>query len=373
MEILRNMKNSSKIDKSLLALAIILSMALLLPFFSQATEPVKEANHPQSNEVQAITLTMADMPSFNVYTGKSSNTLNLAYDPYGSSSNTTNTTSNLNNYTYTTTTASNTQSNNNSYNYLTSYNTTSTTTNNNYNYDYSNLYTTGSNNQQNYSGYFSPGVTFTTTTASPTNNSNYTYSEPANSGTLNYDYSYNNNSYNTTSSNTSSNQSSGSTTSSSYSVEPYTASSIASQIMSYINQARTDAGLNALETDGTIQAIADMRAQELSVYYHAGYLVHYRPDGSSALDWIASIYGWTYAQAENIGWYDSSAKLDAWYLFSKFYNSPDHYNNLMNPSFNLGAVSIYTVSGPGIPDNGTGSSSPDTDLRIFVCMNFGAY
>jgi uncharacterized protein YkwD len=143
---------------------------------------------------------------------------------------------------------------------------------------------------------------------------------------------------------------------------------VQAEVMAKINAARVAAGIPALQANGTIQGIANFRAQELSTYYHPK---HYRPDGSYALTWIANNWGGNYGIGENIGWIDNINSLNADTIFKAFYNSgKGHREIMLHPSLKIGAVGIYCVPGP-VADNNTGSPNETNKGRIFISMNFG--
>lgn len=143
---------------------------------------------------------------------------------------------------------------------------------------------------------------------------------------------------------------------------------VEASIFAMINSAREAAGLHTLQLNGTIQAIADHRAIELSQYYHPK---HYRADGSHALNWIAVNWGANYGMGENIGWIDNVRSLNAKVIFDAFYNSgKGHREIMLHPDIYIGGVGIYCVPGP-VADNNTGSPNDTNKGRIFICMNFG--
>lgn len=143
---------------------------------------------------------------------------------------------------------------------------------------------------------------------------------------------------------------------------------VQAEVMAKINAARIAAGIPALQANGTIQGIANFRAQELSAYYHPK---HFRPDGSYALTWIANNWGGNYGIGENIGWIDNVNSLNADTIFKAFYNSgKGHREIMLHPSLKIGAVGIYCVPGP-VADNNTGSPNDSNKGRIFISMNFG--
>ena len=63
----------------------------------------------------------------------------------------------------------------------------------------------------------------------------------------------------------------------------------ASQVFALVNNYRISQGLPALSTNGTIQSIANLRANDMA---QMGYASHNRPDGTSAdYFWVADNYG----------------------------------------------------------------------------------
>lgn len=139
-----------------------------------------------------------------------------------------------------------------------------------------------------------------------------------------------------------------------------------SGVLASMNAARQSAGLPALAWDATLQSIASVRAQELSILYSSG---HIRPDGSFSLSSISSTYGAQYGAAENICWGDDLGRLSASKVFNQFFNSPSHHAIMMSGQYSRCAIGIYTLTGPGDVD-GTGRAVPAAG-RYYVSMNFG--
>lgn len=140
------------------------------------------------------------------------------------------------------------------------------------------------------------------------------------------------------------------------------------EIFEMINRDRRAAGIAPLAYDGTLQQIANIRSQELSVYYSS---THIKPNGVYALTWIAGNYGANYGVGENIGWMDNVSLCNAERIYQAFYNSgKGHKEIMMHPILSRGAISVYCVPGP-VADNNSGKPNPTNVGRIFICMNFG--
>jgi len=109
-----------------------------------------------------------------------------------------------------------------------------------------------------------------------------------------------------------------------------------SEVIRLVNVERAKEGLSALSTNSTIQAAAQVRAQEIVTSF-----AHTRPDGSScftALDQGGVSYS---GAGENIayGQPTPAAVVDAWM------NSPGHRANIMNASFTTIGVGCYNSGG----------------------------
>ncbi|MEA4972190.1 MAG: CAP domain-containing protein [Candidatus Metalachnospira sp.] len=105
-----------------------------------------------------------------------------------------------------------------------------------------------------------------------------------------------------------------------------------SEVIRLVNVERAKEGLSALTTNSTIQAAAQVRAQEIVTSF-----AHTRPNGSScftALDQGGVKYS---GAGENIayGQPTPAAVVDAWM------NSPGHRANIMNASFTTIGVGCY--------------------------------
>jgi|GEM_PF-818789 len=110
-----------------------------------------------------------------------------------------------------------------------------------------------------------------------------------------------------------------------------------SSLVSMVNDARTQAGLSALTTNGQLEAAAQAKANDM---FTNQYFAHNSPQGKTPWDFIKSS-GYTYVYAgENlaIGYSDSNELHDAWM------NSPSHRENIMNPNYReIGVASVDGV------------------------------
>lgn len=102
-------------------------------------------------------------------------------------------------------------------------------------------------------------------------------------------------------------------------------SEYAYQVLAIMNGIRAEQGLNPLTTTQELMNTAQMRAEELTVYYN-----HNRPDGSSCFTAFAQ-NGVSYRTAgENI----AAGQNNPQYVMDCWINSPGHRANILNPAFN---------------------------------------
>jgi len=118
----------------------------------------------------------------------------------------------------------------------------------------------------------------------------------------------------------------------------YTAETYLAKVFKLVNEARTDAGLNALTGLDALKPLADLRAAEASVQFS-----HKRPDGRSCGTVFAD-GGLYYSYAgENLayGFAEPEALVKAWL------NSKSHRDNLLSSNFLSAELGYY------INENGT--------------------
>ena len=108
---------------------------------------------------------------------------------------------------------------------------------------------------------------------------------------------------------------------------------MASEVLTYVNQLRSSLGLGQLTWDDSLTASADVRAQEIVTSFS-----HTRPDGSSC---FTAFPGDRYSYGENI----AAGQTSASQVYNDWYNSPGHYANMVNNSFNRIGISCYKVPG----------------------------
>ncbi|MGN0143290.1 MAG: InlB B-repeat-containing protein [Roseburia sp.] len=113
--------------------------------------------------------------------------------------------------------------------------------------------------------------------------------------------------------------------------------SMAEDVVEQVNKERKSAGLTSLQTDSTLNAIAQQRAWEIAEYFS-----HTRPDCSSDCFTLYNTSGYTYrAAGENIAYgYTSAEKvMKAWM------NSSGHKANILNSSYGRIGVGCCYANG----------------------------
>ena len=124
-----------------------------------------------------------------------------------------------------------------------------------------------------------------------------------------------------------------------YDISGHTVGSLEYGIHAAINAERTAAGLPELSLDGSLCAIASVRAYECSLYWS-----HTRPNGS---DWstVLSAYGYGgySCAAENL--LQSSDGMDAAGAVAIWASSDSHREKMCNPAFTRLGVGVYTSDG----------------------------
>ena len=110
------------------------------------------------------------------------------------------------------------------------------------------------------------------------------------------------------------------------------------KILELMNEKRTEAGLQPLTLDTTLQSVARYKSNHM---IQNDYFSHTNPDGTKWTNWLQAI-GYRYnATAENIA-YNSYDPVE---LFNQWWNSSGHRENMMNPSYTK--VGIGVVYGNG--------------------------
>ena len=110
------------------------------------------------------------------------------------------------------------------------------------------------------------------------------------------------------------------------------------QVLNLVNQERAAVGAPALQMTDELQAVADIRAQELVSTFS-----HTRPDGSTCFTALeGTLIGQiaTYV-GENIamGYSDAESVMDAWM------NSPGHKSNILDSDYTHIGIGCYEDSG----------------------------
>lgn len=103
------------------------------------------------------------------------------------------------------------------------------------------------------------------------------------------------------------------------------------EVIAKVNDIRVANGLNALRYDASLEATADVRANELNVRFS-----HTRPDGS---DWYTVNPDLMYGENLADGYNTADAVVNAWMA------SPDHKANILKPDFTTVAVSSVVKNG----------------------------
>lgn len=103
------------------------------------------------------------------------------------------------------------------------------------------------------------------------------------------------------------------------------------EVIAKVNDIRVANGLNALRYDASLEASADVRADELTVRFS-----HTRPDGS---DWYTVNPDLMYGENLADGYNTADAVVNAWMA------SPEHKANILKPDFTTVAVSTVVKNG----------------------------
>ncbi len=103
------------------------------------------------------------------------------------------------------------------------------------------------------------------------------------------------------------------------------------EVIAKVNEIRVANGLNTLRYDASLEASADVRADELTVRFS-----HTRPDGS---DWYTANPDLMYGENLADGYNTADAVVNAWMA------SPEHKANILKSDFTTVAVSTAVKNG----------------------------
>ena len=103
------------------------------------------------------------------------------------------------------------------------------------------------------------------------------------------------------------------------------------EVIAKVNEIRVANGLNTLRYDASLEASADVRADELTVRFS-----HTRPDGS---DWYTANPDLMYGENLADGYNTADAVVNAWMA------SPEHKAIILKPDFTTVAVSTAVKNG----------------------------
>ena len=103
------------------------------------------------------------------------------------------------------------------------------------------------------------------------------------------------------------------------------------EVIAKVNEIRVANGLNTLRYDASLEASADVRADELTVRFS-----HTRPDGS---DWYTVNPDLMYGENLADGYTTADAVVNAWMA------SPEHKANILKSDFTTVAVSTAVKNG----------------------------
>lgn len=103
------------------------------------------------------------------------------------------------------------------------------------------------------------------------------------------------------------------------------------EVIAKVNEIRVANGLNTLRYDASLEASADVRADELTARFS-----HTRPDGS---DWYTANPDLMYGENLADGYNTADAVVNAWMA------SPEHKANILKSDFTTVAVSTAVKNG----------------------------
>ena len=127
-------------------------------------------------------------------------------------------------------------------------------------------------------------------------------------------------------------------------------SKVEDQVLTLINEERSNQGLSPLASDPDLKTAARIRSKEL---YKSGTFAHQRPNGDEWSTVITQDVPVKFITAgENLcttTYNDPNldSAYDAQFWFDRWYNSPDHYENMVRPNFTHVGVGIYCMEKDG--------------------------
>lgn len=127
-------------------------------------------------------------------------------------------------------------------------------------------------------------------------------------------------------------------------------SKVEDQVLTLINEERANQGLSPLASDPDLKTAARIRSKEL---YKSGTFAHQRPNGDEWSTVITQDVPVKFiAAGENLcttTYNDPNldSAYDAQFWFDRWYNSPDHYENMVRPNFTHVGVGIYCMEKDG--------------------------
>ncbi|MCI8492417.1 CAP domain-containing protein [Anaerotruncus colihominis] len=127
-------------------------------------------------------------------------------------------------------------------------------------------------------------------------------------------------------------------------------SKVEDQVLALINEERINQGFSPLTSDPDLKTSARIRSKEL---YESGTFAHQRPNGDEWSTVITQDVPIKFiAAGENLcttAYNDPNlnSAYDAQFWFDRWYNSPDHYENMVRPNFTHVGVGIYCMEKDG--------------------------
>ena len=106
---------------------------------------------------------------------------------------------------------------------------------------------------------------------------------------------------------------------------------LARQAFDLVNQIRTQNGLPALAWNDGLKAASDVRAAEAGTNFS-----HTRPNGQ---DWYTVNPNLVYGENLGNNYNDANQVVNSWM------NSPEHKQNILDPKFKTGSISVENVHG----------------------------
>jgi uncharacterized protein YkwD/uncharacterized membrane protein required for colicin V production len=112
------------------------------------------------------------------------------------------------------------------------------------------------------------------------------------------------------------------------------------ELINLVNRARTESGLNPLAIDPELTTVSRQHSEEM---FRLGYFAHSSPLTGDAGNRLNAA-GVTYlAAGENLAYAPSVAT-----AHTRLMNSPDHYDNIMNPNFTRIGVGVIQAANRGL-------------------------